>query len=181
MKLRLLGLLTSLIWVFPSLIAQDHYGNVNLAIAANINGYWSEQHDQRFSVYQDRPTSYGTFFIQTGAPGANPWDYTFKFIITNWRRPTKQELDSCKKNDKWLEYSGIVEYWVNEDYPTIEAVIRKFGWPSIAQSGTMKHAKRTTKAKIQIAPYNFGDPPTIFNIWFDNVAVGVNFASPNWK
>lgn len=39
--------------------------------------------------------------------------------------------------------------------------------------------KRTTRAKIKIAPYK--DHPVVYNIWFDNVGFGINLETSYFK
>lgn len=143
----------------------------------NVNGYWSNWVYRSMMVY-GRYSS-----IQIGGYNddyrlCEPWDYSFKFTINNYHAPTKKELKYHYKNNIWFEYSGTVEYWVNDEYPTIEAVFRNFKWPAIAQTGKTIRAKRTAKAIIRIAPYK--KHPKIYNIIFDNVGFAIDLKNCHW-
>ena len=82
------------------------------------------------------------------------------------------------KDNTWYEYTGTVEYYVTEEYPTIESILRAFEFPKFNfKSGSEGNpcVKRTTNAKVKIAPYN--KRPKCYNIWFDNIAVGIDLGT----
>lgn len=69
-----------------------------------------------------------------------------------------------------------MEYYVTENYPTIEAILRAYEFPYFnCTSGSNGNpcVKRTAHATIKIAPYK--KHPECYNIYFDNVAVGISF------
>ena len=95
-------------------------------------------------------------------------------LTTAWKGTDKSTIKNHLKNNLWYEYSGTVEYYVTEDYPTIESVLRTFDFPYFnCNSGYNGNpcVKRTAKATIKIAPYK--KRPKVYNIYFDNVAVGI--------
>lgn len=72
-------------------------------------------------------------------------------------------------------YSGTAKYYVCDDYPTIEAAMRAntviVPYETWRERNRPK-VKRTTNATIKIAPYK--DHPKVYNIWFDNVGLGID-------
>ena len=79
------------------------------------------------------------------------------------------------KNELWYEYSGFVEYYVTEQYPTITAILRAFEFPKFnCNSGSDGNpcVKRTARATIKIAPYK--KRPKCYNIYFDNIGVAID-------
>ena len=104
---------------------------------------------------------------------ANEWDWCFKFEIDNYHRTNKKERKAHMKSNQWYEYSGWVEYYVTDDYPTIEKVLETYKFPLIEPNGQTSRAKRRARATIKIAPYK--KEPECFNIYFDGVGVGVSF------
>lgn len=67
-----------------------------------------------------------------------------------------------------------MEYYVSDDYPTIEKILTRYEFPMILPYGKTVRAKRTAKATIKIAPYK--KEPNCFNIYFDGVGVGISFS-----
>ena len=48
----------------------------------------------------------------------------FKFQISNYVPPTRKELRAHLKSGEWFTYKGTVEYSVNDQYPTAEAIAK---------------------------------------------------------
>lgn len=96
----------------------------------------------------------------------------FSFRINHYMPPTKDEIKEHRKNGMWFEYSGVVEYYVNDFRPTAEAIAKAcyFVKPDPRRDETPV-VKRTAPAKIRIAPYK--TRPECFNIFFDNIGVGL--------
>ena len=142
---------------------------------AYYDGYWGEWKDQWLpSLYSSTPEKfyyriYGneSGFIVYDADN-HPSDYVFKFQINNYVAPTKQQIKEHYKRDEWYEYSGTVEYYVVESKPTIKEILKDHcDWPG----RTEPIAKRIANATIKIAPYK--KHPRTYNIFFDDVAVGI--------
>lgn len=104
----------------------------------------------------------------------------FKFHINNFSRPTKDELKNAKKTGKWLFYRGVVEYFVNDKYPTAEEFCKAntFVIPNPRRDET-PNVKRETSCTIKIAP--FKKHPEIYFIEFDNVAIEISIKGLNWN
>lgn len=94
-----------------------------------------------------------------------PWDVCFEVIIENYEKTNKKIRKYHQKNDIWYEYSGWVEYYVTDEFPTIEKVLEYYRFPLIPPKGDSIRAKRKAKATIKIAPYK--NLPLCFNIYFD--------------
>lgn len=165
--------LLSKLFMFLILLGLHSCGSYTNYISYNIDGYWSQWKELRdhgsYSDYQCRLYgNYGGFQIYNY--NKNPWDYFFKFEITAFSKPTKEEIKAHYKNGQWYEYYGIVEYFVSEDYPTIESSLRTGRF--VGEDFTYgKKVKRSTVAKIRIAPYK--THPEVYNILFDDVGVAI--------
>jgi hypothetical protein len=105
--------------------------------------------------------------------GSQPWDWCFEFEM-DYGRPDKKTRKQHQKNNIWYEYSGWVEYYVTDEYPTIQKVLEAYQFPMIQPKGETARAKRRARATIKIAPYK--KAPECFNIYFDGVAVGISFS-----
>ena len=145
------------------------------------DGYWGEWKSHTTRYYRLPPSyKYNLYGNASGfiiyEKGAHPSEYIFKFQASNYVTPDKKTKKSHYKNNIWYEYSGIVEYYVTEKYPTIEAVLKAYEFPYFnCNSGSNGNpcVKRTSQATIKIAPYK--KHPECYNIYFDNVAVGISF------
>lgn len=147
------------------------------------DGYWGEwrSHTTRYTYISAPPRfdynlygGYSGFIIYN--KGAHPSEYFFKFEANSYITPDKKAIKYHMKNNLWYEYSGTVEYYVTEEYPTIAAVLRAYEFPHFnCNSGSIGNpcVKRTASATIKIAPYK--KQPECYNIYFDNVAVGISF------
>lgn len=116
----------------------------------------------------------------------HPSEYFFKFFISNPSEYSEQDIKQHFKTKKWLVYNGIVEYYVTDDYPTIKSQLKamqqhKLSWGSIGGDYNEKGyktyggiaVKRTATATIKVQPYKLRHNWRCYNIWFDDVAVGI--------
>lgn len=99
----------------------------------------------------------------------------FSFRILNYREPTKDERKYHEKNDVWYEYTGWVEYIVNDTYPTAADFSKasRFVIPNPRHDETPT-VKRKASCTITIAPYK--KHPEVYNVWFDNIGVGITIS-----
>ncbi len=146
------------------------------------DGYWGEwkRHTYRhpinslpveyeYSLYGN----YSGFIIYK--KGAHPSEFIFKFNTDSYSTPNNKQKKYHLKNNLWFVYSGTVEYYVTEKYPTIAAVLKAFEFPYFnCNSGSSGSpcVKRTAKAWIKIEPYK--KRPKCYNIYFDDVAVAID-------
>lgn len=137
-----------------------------------FDGYWS---DWQYSNSVIRG-GYNGFMIYKSSDG--PWYPLFKFIINNYYIPSDKET---RKNNitynRWYEFSGTVEYYISDDFTSAYQCFKKNGGPHFVRSKYyqdlgMPVKKITSRATIKIAP--FKDHPKVYNIWFDNVALGID-------
>lgn len=166
-----------------------------MKLCFNYDGYWGDWKPcyQWYKVYG----SYDGFLLYKN--GEHPSEYFFSFKINHRTPPTKKEVKEHNKYNTWWEYSGNVEYYVCDVYPTIKDCFKQFGRPlfksdletteyneklsvlratRIRQQGSFVVkglTKRTADATIKIAPYSHKTlKPRVYNIWFDNVGFGID-------
>lgn len=134
----------------------------------NIDGYWGDSSRLSMRIYGN----YNGFVLYKDHPS----NYTFKFTIDTEHNPTKKEIKSRYKKNIWWEYTGTVEYYVSEQYPTIKDVLEKGIGPTFLNSKSSFPGnpviKRTAKAIIRIAPYK--KRPQTYNFVFDDVGYAIN-------
>ena len=77
------------------------------------------------------------------------------------------------------EFTGTVEYYVNDSFPTAEALAKAnyFVRPNYRTDQTPS-VKRTARATIKIV--NDEKKPQVFNIWYDNIGVGFSVRNVYW-
>lgn len=161
--------------VFVLLAVSNGSAQVRAQVSASVwyDGYWGKWQSYGNIIYGN----YSSMVIHH--PDHHPSDYQFKFVITNFNTPTKDEMKWHLKNNEWYQYDGYVEYYVTDKCPTIKDVFKFWQFPSITPSrhridaGEEPCAKRTAKAIIRIKPYK--DHPSCYNFWFDDVAFAVEF------
>lgn len=90
----------------------------------------------------------------------------YRFMITDYVRGQK-------------EYTGYVEYYVNDHRPTAEDIARlnNFVIPDYRTDKTPS-VKRTAKARIVVV--NDGRRPEVFNLWYDNIGVAISVRNIHW-
>lgn len=101
-------------------------------------------------------------------------DWVFQFTIDDYNKPDKKTRKEHIKYDIPYEYSGTAEYYVSDDYPTIDKVLKEYGFPRLRPHGENVRVKRTAKARIKIQAYK--KEPTRFYIYFDLVGIGIDLS-----
>lgn len=143
--------------------------DAQIRISGYFDGYWSEWQDLGAEI----KGNYDGFIIYLSNEG--PWEYRFKFKINNMLFPSKKQRKHDIKNDKWYEFSGTVEYYITDKFPTILKLFREAKGPLFAPAKLDKGRptyKVTKRATIKIAP--FKDKPKTYNIWFEDVGFAIN-------
>ncbi len=174
-----------IIFVLMCLIPMFLQAQYTISTAAYVHGYWSSW-ERRYSsvswacndlLCSITYNTYGNTNIFNGFifrdPSFQKWDWCFKVEVNTYIPPDKKERKDHLKLNKWYEYQGWVEYYVTDEYPTIEKVLEHYLFPMIEPKGTSARALRRAKATIRIAPYK--KEPNCFNIYFDGVGVGISF------
>lgn len=97
----------------------------------------------------------------------------FRFRIQNYLPPTKEQLKEHLKSGECFEYTGIVDYCVNDMYPTAEAIAKSDCFvkpdPRVDKTPTVM---RSTTCRILIRPYK--KIPSVYNVFFDGIGVAIN-------
>lgn len=145
--------------------------NGQIKVSSWCDGYWGNW----FSVTSVKLYgNYSGFTLYYN--NDHPSQFMFRFQIDSYKETTYKERKANRKSKKWLEYSGTVDYYVSESYPTIRDIIREKQFPLISPTQVKEDEpciKRTTKAIISIEPsYTFY--PRNYAIWFDGIGVGIN-------
>jgi len=106
----------------------------------------------------------------------------FSFQITNYVPPTKNELKEHLRSNLWFEYYGTVEYMVNDNYPTAEALAKSccFVIPNPRIDNSPSVMRRTT-CRITVAPYEYKKLPSTYNVFFDNIGVGISIKGMDFE
>lgn len=123
--------------------------NAQIRTCYYLDGYWGQWESISYKIYGNN-SGYVIYL------GTHPSNYVFKFQIDSYKAPDKKTIKRHRKNNLWYEYSGYVEYYVSEKYPTVRAMLQKYGFPFMDNSSGVDgnpRVKRTAKAKIQIEPY----------------------------
>lgn len=140
----------------------------------NLDGYWGEWRAD-YSCKIRVQGGYSGFIIYDASEG--PWDYFFKFTISNYVEPDINTKLRNYQNKTWYEYKGNVEYYICDDYPTIYKAFKSAGQARFV-SRTLESGRPTKKitspATIKIEPYAPGGTPKVYNIWFDNVGFAID-------
>lgn len=145
----------------------------DISVCCNVSGYWSSW-ENAYGV-----KIYGNFSgFSIAYYSDQNWDWFINFKIDNYRIPTKEEMKSLKNADRWIEYTGTVEYYVTDKYPTIEDRMRAAGPNLIPAKGSEHRVKRTAKATIKIFPYK--KYPQVYNLFFDGVGYAIDLRECKW-
>lgn len=102
--------------------------------------------------------------------------YYFRVIIDNFVIPDRKTRNLHIKNNEWYEYSGFIEYWIDDDHPdflsqteSTDVSYLPNNDPYRTYNNRPRIIKRS-KAIIKIQPYK--KTPLVYNIWFE----GIGFA-----
>lgn len=140
------------------------------SLSAYFDGYWSDW--KQLGTAEIFHGNYDGFMLYLEKEG--PWNYRFKFTVDNMTFPDKKQRKKDIKENKWYVFSGTVEYYITDNYLTILSLFRAAKGPMFAPAkleNGRPTKKITSKATIKVAP--FKDLPRTYNIFFDNVGVGI--------
>jgi len=121
---------------------------------------------------------YGQWNNFTLAPTGDGYSHLFyiRVIIDNFVIPDRKTRKLHLKSNEWYEYSGYIEYWIDDDHPDFLSQTNRIHvsyLPSNDQYRTFDGRPRIikrSKAIIKIEP--FKKTPLVYNIWFE----GIGFA-----
>lgn len=107
--------------------------------------------------------------------------FYFRVTVNNFAIPDKKTRKEHVKTNTWYEYTGTMEYWIDDEHMTFESTCnRNFpisANPSVKFNDTPSIIKKST-AKIKIAPYE--KYPQTYNIWFDNIGFAFNMCGQHF-
>lgn len=154
-----------------------------LMTASSVHAQWKQSFNYRgdWSSWQSEYGEISHYVDDSGiilkTPGGQPY---FRFQITNYVAPTKKQLKEHLKTGEWFEYTGIVEYSVNDTYPNAESLARasRFVIPNPRTDQTPSVLRKTT-CRIRIQPYK--KLPANYNVFFDNVGVAIDISGMSFQ
>lgn len=149
--------------------------------AANWNfyydGFW---HDWEY-IGNRFAGSWNDLILYNSADGIE--NYTLRVTIDNPQvMPNKKQRKEMLKTKQWIDFTGTVEYFICDDYPTAYDIFKKYRsglWHSLIyhnwrdKNWNQRPTKRVKKnVRIQVAPFKNNNIRT-YNIWWDNVGLGI--------
>lgn len=137
------------------------------------------------AIYQNNiwyPWEKGSYVVQSGTYNQfsvhsyfeDSSHFYFRVTIDNFSIPDKKTRKARLKNDEWYEYTGYIEYWIDDEHMNFLSCISGRSVP-IAACPWVKFDKtpsivKKSPATIKIAPYE--KYPVTYNLWFE----GIGFA-----
>jgi len=188
--------LISFISVYPQKVQKG------ISTSHYYNGYWSQWKETDYD-WVSIGVKYAHIRLSGDFDGyclyykdSHPSEFFFRFSISDYIQPTKKEIKQhYKTHTKWI-YSGTVEYYVCDVYPTFEDCIKELKRPlmksdmntsdyqsrlSVIKANQIRktghfspigYKKVTKNAEIRIMPYK--KVPECYNFIFDNVGYAVD-------
>lgn len=91
--------------------------------------YWGDwiSYNSTYIHGIDIKGDYGGFVIYE--KNQHPSEYFFKFYTSEYKKPTKREIKKRYKKNAWWVYSGKVEYYICDVYPTFKDCLKKLKRP----------------------------------------------------
>lgn len=164
------------------------FSQSTLRIGCYYNSFWGDWKDYRAKCYG----SYAGFILYEN--GKHPSEYHFAFLIDGYTPPTKKEIKEHFKHNTWWTYTGTVEYYISDVYPTFKSALMELYQPlseddtksesyqrklSLAKATNIRKNGKAigftrvqSRATIKIAPYK--EHPNTYNIWVEGVGLGIS-------
>lgn len=103
-------------------------------------------------------------------------NFYFRVTIDNFYIPNKKTRKAHIDNDEWYEYTGYIEYWIDDDHMNFLSTLNN-NFPIKANPrvkiGNRPSVVKKVPAKIQIQPYR--KYPELYNIWFEGIGFAFYF------
>lgn len=163
-----------LVILFPIASHSQIFSFTNCCIY--IDGYWGEWKSESF-----KSSGRVDNFVLYRNEG-HPSNFFVRVKIDNYQTPTKADLKSHYKSGTWYRYQGTVEYYVTDEYPTIQSILKTpipwDNWMFITPEfkSHTSCVKRTAKAAINFLPDEYYN--LTINVFFDNVGFAI---SPSYR
>lgn len=177
-----------LLLIFFLLGAIPAFSQSTLRIVCYYNSFWGDWKDYSICCQG----GYSGFVLYE--KDKHPSEYHFAFLIDGYTPPSKKEIKEHYKNDIWWTYTGAIEYYISDVYPTFKSILMEFGRPmvksdtygsyywdreKIARAENMRKNGKVigftrvqSKATIKIAPYK--EHPNTYNIWVEDVGFAIS-------
>lgn len=152
--------------------------NAQIRTTACIDGNWTGWSGP--SINLGIRGGYAGFTI--GDIWGGEWDPWFRFTIDNFYIPDKETRSQRVKSKTWYEYTGTVEYYVDDDAPSAYACFKEYGhdmFVSMRGHENRGIKKIVSRARIKIEPYK--EHPKVYNIFYDNVGLGIDLNTVYFK
>lgn len=143
--------------------------NAQISLCAYFDKHWSSWVTGNAQI----KGNYDGFIIYSQSEG--PWNYRFKFTIDNFKVPNKKQRKKDIKKGEFYTYKGTVEYYTSYNFPSALSIFREAKGPAFCPAklnSGIPAKKITSRATIKVAP--FKRLPKTYNIWYDNVALGID-------
>ena len=108
------------IFLISVLLCYSFNSSAQIKFCAYFDGFWSP-----WTASADAKVygNYEGFIIYTDSEG--PWDYRFKFTIDDFKVPNKKQRKKDIKAKRSYVFSGTVEYYVSDIYPSAISAFRE--------------------------------------------------------
>lgn len=163
-----------LIISFLAFISVETYGTSWIKTAVYQNGIWYPW-EQASNVIMSG--TYNQFMIHSS--GEDPSRFYFRVTVENFFIPEKSIRKSHIKTNEWYEYTGYIEYWIDDEHLDFLSclgnswrVLPMSALPWYHYDGRPSIIKRS-RATIKIQPYE--KTPELYNIWFEGIGYAFYF------
>lgn len=167
MKRIFLTFISVLVCVFAN-AADDYY----IRTCLYKTNYWTNWEVYSNMAFYGNWSQITCYYYDFGDGSVSCFD--FRLTIDKFSIPDERTRQLHLNNGSWYEYSGTIEYWIDDEHMDFISNCKYVQLPSEAipckkHDNTPSIIKKS-HAKIQIAPYE--SYPQTYNIWFE----GVGFA-----
>lgn len=174
------------------------YSKFHLKHCVYYNNFWGDWKQFEDCIIKG---DYNGFYLYED--NKHPSEYFFKFEISGYIAPSKKDIKQHYKTKTWWEYSGYVEYYICDLYPTVVDIFKEKGRllreydlsfsDYNRRLSTLKASKMAKgesfnpigfkkvrrNAKIKIAPYK--KIPQCYNIYFDGGGYGIDLNNAKFE
>jgi len=152
-----------------------------LSFSVYVDGQWGDW----FDGYYNSGVKHSTSITFSGNRAnfilyneyTHPSNWAFHVYIPNYNAdPSDDAIKYCIKKGVPLEYKGVVEYYVSEEYPNIRKYLLEFYnyrcLPVVYKHKTLRRTNATIK--IYHHKWNSKIYNVTFNVFFDDVGLAVS-------
>ena len=170
MKRIFITFISILMCVFANADYHDEYPYIKTCLYKT--NYWTDWTEYSSEIFCGSWSQITVCYYNFGNVNTSCFD--FRLTIDNFSIPDERTREQHLNNGSWYEYSGTIEYWIDDEHMDFISCCNYTQLPSRAipckkHDNTPSIIKKS-HAKIQIAPYE--SYPQTYNIWFE----GVGFA-----